>query len=200
MAPNYANSKVYCLRQSNDNDRIVYIGSTTRTLSERMAEHRRCTITRPKSKIHNHMRDVGVDHFYIELLTDFPCDRKEQLHAEEGRHIRLHKDELLNSNIAGRSLSEYMHDYLQKQETKEHRHNYYLEHKTEFRESSNTWRQNHKDDTEYKERAKRLSKEYNLRMKDDPAFKAKRHQYYLRKKAERDAVLSAAAVTPANVQ
>ena len=39
MATKYAKAKVNCLRNRADADKIVYVGSTIRTLSERMSEH-----------------------------------------------------------------------------------------------------------------------------------------------------------------
>ena len=49
------------------------------------------------------MGRVGVEHFHIELLADFPCERREQLLAEEGRHIRLNNMvvEGQNTKLAG---------------------------------------------------------------------------------------------------
>ena len=49
------------------------------------------------------MVDVGVEHFHIELLVDFPCERKEQLLVEEGRHIRMLNPKCNRAAIAGRT-------------------------------------------------------------------------------------------------
>ena len=106
--PDYAAGKIYCIRNTLDN-KIVYVGSTTRPLSERMAEHRKATRLRPNiMKITTMMKDRGAENFAIELLADFPCQRREQLAAEEGRIIRLHGiGSLTNSYIAGRTKIEY---------------------------------------------------------------------------------------------
>ena len=109
MAPNYANGKIYCLRNRKDNDCIVYVGSTVRPLSERMAEHRSEAKCQKHCALHKKMDEVGIEHFHIELVVDFPCERREQLLAEEGRHIRLQKNAenvLFNYQIAGRSQKE----------------------------------------------------------------------------------------------
>ena len=47
MAPNFANAKIYCLRDRKNGDKIVYVGSTVRSLSERMGEHRRGVTKNP---------------------------------------------------------------------------------------------------------------------------------------------------------
>ena len=107
--PDYANGKIYCIRNRADNDRIVYIGSTVRPLSERMSDHRKTIVRKPNIKFYKLMAEVGVEHFHIELITAFPCESIEQLVAEEGRHIRLN-DTLtdgVNSKMAGRSPQQY---------------------------------------------------------------------------------------------
>ena len=110
MAPNYANGKIYCIRNDADNDRIVYVGSTVRPLSERMTEHRgEARKQRNNMKIYAYLAEVGIEHFHIELLVDFPCERREQMLAEEGRHIRLHNVGF-NKTIAGRTMKEYDHE------------------------------------------------------------------------------------------
>ena len=112
MAPNFANGKVYCIRNRNDGDKIVYVGSTTRPLSERMADHRKSIKRSPELKIYKLMGEVGVEHFHIELLVDFPCERKEQLLKAEGEQIRKHNTmaDGVNARIAGRGHAEYYVD------------------------------------------------------------------------------------------
>ena len=110
--PDYANGKIYCIRSLTDNDRIVYIGSTVRPLSERMSAHRKAIVQKSNTKFYKLMAEVGVEHFHIELITNFPCETKEQLVAEEGRHIRLNDtiNNGVNSNMAGRSPRQYEAD------------------------------------------------------------------------------------------
>ena len=104
--PDYSKGKVYRILQ--DNEKTVYIGSTTQPLSARMAQHRKGIKHSPHFKLYTLMAAAGVDHFSIELVADFPCERSEQLRAEEGRHIRLNKtvEEGANKVIAGRTRKE----------------------------------------------------------------------------------------------
>jgi len=113
MAPNYQNGKVYCVRCDTENDDVVYVGSTVRPLSERMAEHRKSIKQRPHYKLYQLFARVGVEHFYIELLNNFPCENVEQLHAEEGRLIRLHNtmENGANGNVAGRTSKVYFEEH-----------------------------------------------------------------------------------------
>ena len=107
--PDYAAGKVYVIRNRAAGDGVVYVGSTTQTLCERMNGHRRDMKRHPDWKMYKMMAEVGVEHFHIELLADFPCERREQLLAEEGRHIRALRPEC-NERIAGRTREEYQRD------------------------------------------------------------------------------------------
>lgn len=110
--PNYQNGKIY--RIVNDVDDYEYIGSTVQRLCKRMCSHRvNCRAGKPQ-KIYKHMRLIGVKHFKIYLIEEYPCDNKEQLHRREGYHQKLSKQSL-NSQIAGRTYSEY---YADNRETK----------------------------------------------------------------------------------
>ena len=106
--PDYTSGKIYCIRDRADSDKIVYVGSTTQSLSNRMSGHR-AHMGRAPMKLYQRMGQVGVEHFHIELLLDFPCDRRDQLLAEEGRHIRMLQPEC-NFKIEGRTKKEYRED------------------------------------------------------------------------------------------
>ena len=102
MPPNYQNGKVYKIC-SHSTDK-VYIGSTTQLLCSRLSGHVRhfkinCYVS--SSEI------IGLGDYYIELLCDYPCERKEQLCAKEGEYIRQYKDKCVNKCIAGRTKQEY---------------------------------------------------------------------------------------------
>ena len=111
MAPNFARGKVYAVR--NTVNAKVYVGSTVRTLAQRMSQHRGSARDADPLPLYVAIREIGVEKFYIELITDCPCDRRETLHREEGRHIR----ELntiapngYNSNVSGRAAAEWRVD------------------------------------------------------------------------------------------
>ena len=55
------------------------------------------------------MNEIGVEHFYIELIKETPCDNKEQLRAIEGEYIR--KYGTLNSRIEDRTKEEWNEKY-----------------------------------------------------------------------------------------
>ena len=103
----FSNGEIYIIR-NNIND-LIYIGSTCNSLlSKRFGEHR--TQLNNKAcmnyKLYQAMREYGRYNFYIELLEDYKCERREQLRQKEGELIREYKPEL-NTNIPGRSINEY---------------------------------------------------------------------------------------------
>ena len=105
----YQKGKVYCIRNKINND--VYIGSTCQSLSQRMSEHRQA-LKKDKynnMKIYQLIKKIGLEHFYIELIEDYPCENVYQLHRREGELIREYKASL-NQVIAGRTSEEYIID------------------------------------------------------------------------------------------
>lgn len=138
----YSKGKIYCIRNHVNDE--VYVGSTRQPLSSRMAEHRRC-LTKEKEKhrpLYVLMSELGVEHFYIELIEEFPCNNKEQLCKREGHYIREMGS--LNKVIPGRENKEW---YEQNKEK-------ILEHRKEYRE------QNKDKIKEYYEQNKNKIKEY----------------------------------------
>ena len=100
--PNYQEGKIYKIYNAVNDE--IYIGSTTRKLSERMSEHRRRINSRHNQfPIHKAFREHGVDNFFIELIEKCPCNDKDELLKTEGNYIRLLKPSL-NVHINGRSV------------------------------------------------------------------------------------------------
>jgi hypothetical protein len=79
---NYQKGKIYKI--INDVNDQVYIGSTTQALSCHMSTH--CSNARNRcgnSYFYSKMRQIGVEHFKIVLVKDFPCNSTAELEAEE---------------------------------------------------------------------------------------------------------------------
>ena len=100
--PNYQNGKIYTIRCRTD-DTKIYVGSTTMTLSKRIAEHRCASKKQTQTIWYNTVEDWGD--WYIELYEDCPCENKEQLCKREGEVIRQIGN--LNYEIAGRTRKEW---------------------------------------------------------------------------------------------
>ena len=192
--PDYANGKIYCIRNRADNDSIVYIGSTVRPLSERMCGHRSALKIKPDIKIYKLMTEVGVDQFHIELITNFPCENVEQLLAEEGRHIRLN-DTLKsganthNAGVTPAMLKEYRTEYKaqNKEKIKEANRIYYDAHKVETAATAKAYRETHKEQYAENMRA------FRARMSDEQkaATAAKKRAYNAAHKVENAARMRA---------
>jgi len=109
--PNYQKGKIYAIR-SNQTDNVYY-GSTTLSLCARMGEHRRLyRFHINKDTLKNGCKSYDIlkyDDAYIELVEEFPCQTKEQLHKREGEIIRSDSNSI-NRCIAGRSLNQWRID------------------------------------------------------------------------------------------
>ena len=143
--PDYQNGKIYKLWSPEGDD--IYIGSTTETLCRRKAGHKTSYGTGQNltSKIlFEKYTDVR-----IELIEEFPCDKKCKLIAREGHFIRTLN--CVNKIIPDRTHKEWRED------TKEQRRQYekhYQRNKEHVRERDKKYRENNK------EKLKEVKKEY----------------------------------------
>ena len=151
----YSKAKIY--QVLNDLDDDVYIGSTCQSLSMRMVGHRKArTSTKHKNyKLYRKMNEIGVEHFYIELIKETPCDNKEQLRAIEGEYIR--QSGTLNSQIAGRTRKEWQDEHIERK-SQQNKINY-QNNKPKVLERQKEYRENNPE--EYKKQNK---KSYEKRM------------------------------------
>jgi predicted GIY-YIG superfamily endonuclease len=79
--PNYQNGKIYKL--VNSENEIIYIGSTTVTLAQRMRGHRSSAKTSSRGILYNAMREIGIEKFRIIFIENFPCDTVSELESRE---------------------------------------------------------------------------------------------------------------------
>ena len=87
----YSKSKIYCLT-SPETD-AIYIGSTTRPLYTRMAEHRRdwkLLSAGVAAKGYKKTTATEVTQYpsvHITLVEEYPCGSRDELHARERYHV-----------------------------------------------------------------------------------------------------------------
>ena len=92
MAANkYQSGKIYKITDNGYTE--CYIGSTTESLAQRLARHRRMYKFRTNGGTYSirvfHLFDTyGVDSCKIELVEEYPCANKEQLRQREGYYIQ----------------------------------------------------------------------------------------------------------------
>jgi hypothetical protein len=109
--PRYENGKLYKIICNNTGR--IYIGSTCKTLEERLGEHEQ----NYKYYLNGTYRytssfDIINDNNYrIELIKNFACKNRRELEHEEGRHqLEAMADESIacvNKYVAGRTKEEY---------------------------------------------------------------------------------------------
>ena len=154
---NYQNGKIYCIRNYLDDE--IFIGSSCQPLSKRMAWHRQAynrkkTMNRP---LYRKMNDLGVEHFYIELIEDFSCERVEQLRRREGELIR-ERNPVLNKDIAGRTKNEWNADNPER--VKRYNQNHRKNNSERLKEKDRQYYKNNKDQRkEYQVEYRQINKD-----------------------------------------
>ena len=96
----YKNGKIYKLVCEITGE--VYIGSTKRSLEDRLSEHLKKYNPCCSKQI------IDRNKYYIEQLESYPCNSKQELERKEGEYQRAFK--CINKNIAGRTDAEYYQD------------------------------------------------------------------------------------------
>jgi hypothetical protein len=138
----YQLGKIYTIRHP-DTDKF-YIGSTCQKyLSTRFAKHKCKYYTNKNGEKSNILFALGFDDCYIELLENYPCNNKLELEKREGELIRLHKDNIVNKKIEGRTKKEYYEDTIE--HIKIHKKEYYEDNKEYIKNKSQVYRNNNKD-------------------------------------------------------
>ena len=142
--PDYSKGKIYKVLNTIDDE--IYVGSTIETLGQRMAKHRRKMKTTPHYKLYNHMHELGVSNFYIELIDNYPCNDVYELRAREGHFIR--EIGTLNKNIEGRTRKEWYDDNRE----------YLLAEKKKYRDTNKDYMNQYRKDN--KEHIQQVVKQY----------------------------------------
>ena len=125
----YQDGKICAVRNDISDD--IYIGSTTMALSKRMVKHRCDAIARPDvSFFYTFMSETGIEHFYIELVENFPCNSVEELRKREGEITR--EIGTLNKRIEQRDMKEYFRQY-------------YQDNIERYRENKKKWKENNRE-------------------------------------------------------
>ena len=118
--PNYQDSKIYKIYCPACPDEY-YIGSTTtKYLCTRMSQHRTDYRNRDK-RSYTRSFDIfdkyGLENCIIELIKPYPCATRDELEAEEAKHITV--EPTVNHNIPQQDPIQYQKEYHKK--NREHR-------------------------------------------------------------------------------
>ena len=160
--PDYQLSKIYKLWSPSTN--LIYIGSTTQTIAQRLAEHLAVYRRYKNNKGYfiTSFKILECEDYKIELIENYSCNNKEQLHKKEGEYIR--SLDCVNKKIEGRTKKEYEKDY--KEKNKEKRDKYLIEYTKKNKEKIKTYYENNREKKleymkEYYEKNKEKKLEYN---------------------------------------
>ena len=136
--PDYSKAKIYCIKSSQTDK--VYYGSTCWPLNVRFNGHK-SEPTNITSKELTQYQDA-----YIELVEEFPCNTKAELHNRERYYIE--NNPCVNKFIPGRTQSEYNTEYTQAnkeklkqydkdwyEKNKEYKRQYQLDNKERIKET-----------------------------------------------------------------
>jgi hypothetical protein len=152
----YANGKIY--RIVCNKTGLQYIGSTCTTLVKRLWYHKNHFKRWKAGKQKNTVTSFKLlenDDAEIFLIEDYPCERKEQLHAQERYWIETL--DCVNKIIPGRTDKEYREANKDKIRDKsiEKIKEYYQTHKDKISSRTAEWRANNKEALFLKKKAYR---------------------------------------------
>jgi len=102
--------------------KCIYIGSTTKSLKERLQQHKCHLKVYTERPIYKYITENNID-YDIRILTEVECITKEKLKKLEGCYIKQNIEKIYNKNIAGRSMQEYYKNNID--HIKEYKKEYY---------------------------------------------------------------------------
>ena len=173
----YQKSKIYKLWSPSKN--LIYYGSTTQTLSQRLADHLKnfntyIKFNKDKTKKYCYSYKIlECEDYKIELVEEYACNNKQQLLKKEGEYQKNNK--CVNEKIAGRTDLEYRQDnkekikiiqaahYTKKKDIiLEQQKNYYENNKEKKLEKNKIWFENNKERViEYRTKYRETKKQNN---------------------------------------
>tara|TARA_R110000782_G_C14627757_1_gene394055 strand:- start:31 stop:579 length:549 start_codon:yes stop_codon:yes gene_type:complete len=130
--PDYSKLKIYtivCYRTGK-----IYIGSTVKTLKERLSLHKHRRNCTAREIINNN------NNYDIVLVENYPCKNRTEAELREG--IYIINNPCVNKNIPGRTLKEWCQD--NKEKIKEYKKKYSQDNKEKISEKRKQYGQDNK--------------------------------------------------------
>ncbi len=151
--PDYKKGKIYRIVSPSKN--LVYYGSTTQTISQRLQDHLK--EYRLKTKPCKSFIVLECEDYKIELIEEYSCNNRQQLEKKEGEYQK--NNECVNEKIAGRTKTEWYYD--NQERLLEKRKNYYQDNVEIERQKNKDYQKNNK------EKIKQYHKDYYQRKKQE---------------------------------
>ena len=142
---NYADSKIYKIISIYT--LMIYIGSTTQSLSKRLGEHK-TNYKKGRNKSSKHIIKLGG--YKIILIHNFNCNNRDELRAEEQRVMDLYKREDLVNYIKAYLTPEQKKEYdkqyneANKETIQEYNKQHYENNKQKIQENRKKYYENNK--------------------------------------------------------
>ena len=112
--PNYSNSIIYKITSEHCDE--FYVGSTTKTDSQRLARHAR-DFERYKAGKFHYMTSFDIlelGDYDITIIERVNCNTRKELELREAHYINLYKDNIVNKVVVGRTGKQYYKDNKEK--------------------------------------------------------------------------------------
>jgi Uri superfamily endonuclease len=169
----YKNGKIYKLYSPSKN--IIYIGSTTQSLSKRLSKHLSDYKMYNNNSKHYYSSFLVLEceDYKIELLEEYECNNKQQLEKKEGEYIKNY--ECCNEFVAGRTRKEWYNDNIDKVKERdkkryennkevicEQKKTYYKENKEKMKEYNKAYREANKEKINERKRLNYLKKQEKI--------------------------------------
>ena len=85
--------RVYVIKNKIDN--MIYIGSTTKTLARRFADHMWSFNNLPEGRLYKHMKLIGPNQFYIQIVNHKVVENETELRMLEQLEIDKYNPNIL---------------------------------------------------------------------------------------------------------
>ena len=182
--PDYTKGKIYKIYSPTKN--LMYIGSTTRNLPQRMAEHV-SHFKRYKNGKGNlfftAFKILECEDYKIELIENYPCNNSQQLTKKEGEHIKIL--DCINKRIEGRTPQEYRE--ANKEEIKQREKQYREANKEEKKQRDKQYYEEHKEEIKQRDKQYREANKEEIQERKKQYYEANKEEIKQRKKQYREA-------------
>ena len=165
----YQNATIYKIVNSvNDH---IYVGAACMPLAKRMSEHRTRSKTNTDLDLYKAMNELGLQHFRIILVEQYPCENKMQLVQREQYWCDILKPQYNKPPAIRLDAKEYDKKYREehKEQIKAKQKQYREENKVHIQAKNKQYREQHKEELSAK------NKQYREENKEH--IQAQRKQY-----------------------
>jgi hypothetical protein len=164
-------------------DNYYYIGSTINHPRYRLNNHKKDSIAFPDRHVYKHINSIGWENVHLDIVEEYPCDTKEELHKRE--------DECIKQSLNDMYCLNYNRACVSKEEHRENMTNYYLANREKIIEQHREYIKTNKEKVEayhanyrIENAAERAEYSRQYAAENPEAVKATKKAYYEEHKEE----------------